>query len=351
MQIITKYFVLIILGFCVLQANAQDTIQNNKNASKIEILKKAKESIKTEERELLKAEVEAINKRFDKGEITQVEASKFKKVVAKKHALNIENRIAIIDNRIALLERNDYNFESEKQNVFGISISNKSYNFIREKKPIKYDIRTGNDLLFAIGFNNAIIEGESLDDSPYEIGGSGFVELGWNWTTRLFKNSNFVRLKYGFSFMWNKLDIKENKYFVNNGGKIALDDFQLNLKKAKFRTTSLVFPVYFEFGPLRKLERKTHVRYINNNKFKIGLGGFAGFNIGTMQKLKYKNDSENVKDKLKGGYNTTEFVYGLGGYIGIGDTSLYVKYNLSPIFKDQAVEQNNISLGIRFDMD
>jgi hypothetical protein len=62
--------------------------------------------------------------------------------------------------------------------------------------------------------------------------------------------------------------IKENKYFVNNESKITLEDFPLNLKKAKFGTTSLVFPVYFEFGPLRKLERKTHVRYINNNKFK-----------------------------------------------------------------------------------
>jgi len=350
MQTIIKYLVLIILSLSIAKASAQEEIKKI-NKEKIENLKNLKQSIKNDERALLKVEVEVINQRLDNREISQTEADRLKKEAAKIHALNIENRIAIVDNKIALLERNDYNFELEKENIVGISISNKSFNLQRKKKPIKYDIRTSNDLLFAIGFNNAIIEGEKLDDSPYKLGGSGFVELGWNWKTRLFKNSNFVRIKYGFSFMWNKLDIKDNKYFVNNEGEITLEDFPYNLNKAKFRTTNLVFPVYFEFGPLRKFERKTHIRYINNNKFKIGIGGYAGFNIGTMQKLKYKKDGKNVKDKLKGGYNTNDFVYGLGGYIGFGDTSLYIKYDLSPIFKDQVIEQNNISIGLRFDID
>ncbi|MCH7525721.1 MAG: hypothetical protein IIC74_12210, partial [Bacteroidetes bacterium] len=119
MQTITKYLVLIILGFCVIQANAQDSIQSNKNTYKIENLKKVKEKVKTEERELLKAEVEAINQRLDNDEISQTEAKRLKKEVAKKHALNIENRIAIIDNNIALLKRNDYKSEPEKKNIVG----------------------------------------------------------------------------------------------------------------------------------------------------------------------------------------------------------------------------------------
>ena len=44
-------------------------------------------------------------------------------------------------------------------------------------------------------------------------------------------------------------------------------------------------------------------------------------------------------------------MFGLSGYIAFDDTAIYVKYDLSPIFKDQAIEQNNISLGVRFDMD
>jgi hypothetical protein len=349
MQTITKYLVVLILSLSITQVLAQETKPSNKQ--KIENLQNVKQTIKNEERELLKAEVEAINQRLDKGEISQAGANRLKKEAAKKHALNIENKITIVDNKIALLERNNYKLDSGKENRFGILISNKVFSVKGNKKPIKYDIRTSNDFLFAIGFNNAIIEGENLDDSPYKLGGSGFVELGWNWKTRVFKNSNWLRIKYGFSFHWNKLNPKDNKYFVQNGGMTSIEKFSTNLKKSKFRTTSLVFPLYFEFGPSRKLERKNRVRYINNNKFKIGVGGYAGFNIGTKQKLKYINDGEKVKDKLKGGYNTNSFVYGLGGYIGIDDTALYIKYDLSPIFKDQAIKQNNISVGLRFDMD
>ena len=53
-----------------------------------------------------------------------------------------------------------------------------------------------------------------------------------------------------------------------------------------------------------------------------------------MQKLKYKKDGKDVKDKLKGGYNTTDLVYGLSGYVTFGNVGIYAKYDLSPIFKD-----------------
>jgi hypothetical protein len=43
-------------------------------------------------------------------------------------------------------------------------------------------------------------------------------------------------------------------------------------------------------------------------------------------------------------------VYGLNGYIGWGWTALYVKYELNPIFKNNPIDQHNISMGLRFDM-
>ncbi|MEO5789480.1 MAG: hypothetical protein ABIW77_13890, partial [Gelidibacter sp.] len=58
----------------------------------------------------------------------------------------------------------------------------------------------------------------------------------------------------------------------------------------------------------------------------------------------------NQKDKLKNDYNTSNFVYGLSGYIGVGDFSVYAKYNLNELFKDQVTPQHNISLGLRWDL-
>ena len=358
MQTITKYFVFLALLLSAQIIKAQDTIQDPLNKDKIESLQDVKERIKAEERAFLKAEVEAINIKLERGEITSAEAETLKMEVAKKRALNIENRIAIIDNKIALLKRNkaDYShFDDVDNSKMGMSIGGDEESFggfmINGKnKPKKFDKRTTDDLVFAIGFNNAIIEGESLNDSPYKFGGSGFVELGYAWKTRVFENSNAVRIKYGFSFMWNKLNIKNNLYFNEVDGNVTLEEFPVNVIKSKFRTTNLVFPVHFEFGSSKKIERDTYYRYSTHKQFKFGIGGYGGFVLQSMQKIKYKEDGNRQKEKLKG-YNTNNLMYGISTYVAWGNVGLYAKYDLSPIFKNQAVNQNNISLGLRFDMD
>ena len=363
MQTIAKYLAILTLILSTHYINAQDTINNSKSKQKIETLLSEKEQIQNEERNFLKMEVETINKRLEKAEITNVEADELKKEAAKRRALNIENRTAIVDNKIELLNRNgdDYKID-ENQTINGIirigSNENTSESFIYvgtkendKPKNLKYDKRTTSDFVLAFGLNNAIIEGEKLDDSPYKFGGSRFFEIGWAWKTRVFNESNFMRLKYGYSFQFNGLKPTDNNYFVQEGNQTVLQEFPEELKKSKLAITNLVFPVHFEFGPSRKTEKDTYFRYSTDNQFKIGIGGYGGFNIGTRQKLKYEFDGERIKEKQKQSFNTSNLVYGLSGYIAFDDVALYVKYDLSPIFKDQAIKQNNISIGLRFDMD
>lgn len=359
MQTITKYLVLLILCLNLHCVYAQDTIANVNNKHKIEELKKLRDDIKNQEKEFLKAEVEAINRRLENADISNEEAEILKKEAAKKRALNIENRIAIVSNKISLLQRNEEGYnanEDEELSKIGISIGGEEgsfagINITNKNKPKKYDLRTTSDFVLAFGLNNAIIEGENLDDSPYKFGGSRFFEIGWAWKTRVFKNSNFLRLKYGYSFQINGLKPKDNNYFVQDGNQTILEEFPEDLKKSKLSITNLVFPVHFEFGPSKKIDKDTYFRYSTDNQFKIGIGGYAGFNIGSRQKLKYELDGERTKDKQKKSFNTTNLVYGLSTYIAFDEVALYVKYDLSPIFKNQAIDQNNISLGVRFDMD
>lgn len=350
----THYILLIITVFCVQLTFAQEPIK-----SKIDLLLKEKEQIRLYEKEALKTEIEAITKRLEKNEITAQQAQNLKTEAAKNRALNIENRVAIIDNKISLLERNGTDKLARldslpgkvEVDVFDIKFNDKSIFYSETKKQeVKYDIRTVSELVLAVGLNNAIIDGQSLDDSPYKIGGSRFFEMGINWRTRLFKNSNAVRLNYGFSFQFNGLKVDDNLYFVENGNQTELQDFEYDLDKAKLRMDNLVFPVHFEFGPSRKEETEEKMRYYIDNKFRIGIGAYGGFNIGTRQKLKYKENGKKVKDKFKRDYNTSDLIYGLSAYAGFGDTTLYVKYDLNPIFKDALVDQHNISVGLRFDL-
>jgi len=216
---------------------------------------------------------------------------------------------------------------------------------------IPYDRRTYSDFFLAVGLNNAIIDGQSLEDIPYRVGGSRFFELGWQWRTRVFKNTNFLRLNYGFSFQFNGLKPKGNQYFVaGDNGQTELQEFEFDLRKSKLRMDNLVFPVHFEFGPSKLKKTENKVRYSLRNQFRLGLGGYGGFNLGTRQKLKYNRNGERVKDKLKRGYNTSGFVYGLSAYGGFDGVLLYVKYDLNPIFSNALVEQRNVSLGLRFDL-
>ena len=354
---------IMVLAFYMQNLNAQttnDSISSYSEKNKLEELTKEKEEIIKTEKQKLKEEINSIDHLLSEAKISAEEAQNLKTEKAKKAALNIENKTAIIDNKIELLERGeDYDFkysqnsgiaiginaQEDNRTLFGIEIKKNS------EKNKKYDKRTYSEAVIAFGLNNAIIEGESLNDSPYEIGGSRFFEIGMLLSTRLLKNSNAVRFKYGLSFQFNGLNPKDNMFFVENGDQTALELHPENLKKSKFRMDNLVVPVFFEFGPSTLTEKDDHIRYSTNKKFNFGLGGYAGLNLGARQKLKYKLvDGGWVKDKIKQDYNTNNFVYGLGAYIGYGDMSIYAKYDLNPIFNNALVKQNNISLGLRIEL-
>lgn len=329
---------------------------------KIEVLKVEKQRIVEQEKEALKLEVRDINQRLEDGDISENEARILKEEVAKQRALNIENRVAIIDNRIALLERNkgDVLTLTEIDTIYGdrmrldlfidgkpaITFNPSRYN----KREIKYDRRTYSDFVMAVGLNNALVEGQSLSDSPYKIGGSRFFEMGWQWRTRVFKQSNWLRFNYGFSFQFNGLKPDGNRIFVQEDGQTVLQEFEYDLDKSKFRMDNLVFPVHFEVGPSRLNKTERRIRYSIRDQFRLGFGGYGGFSLGTRQKLKYNRDGDNVKDKLKRDYNSSDLIYGVSGYMGFDGVLLYLKYDLNPIFKDAEVKQNNISLGLRFDI-
>lgn len=348
MKIITYCIALTLWLLPIIYANAQE----NDIESKVEILENSKEQIITEERDALKIEVETINHRLENNKITQTEADQLKNEVAEKRALNIENRLNIIDNKIALLTRNnnDTLIKKQKTLVIGVFDNGEIINVSFNKKK-KYDRRTTSDLVFAFGLNNVITKGESLNDSDFKIGGSRFTELGWAWKTRVFTHTNWLRIKYGFSFQWNGLKPTDNRFYVDTGDQTELQVFPENLDKSKFRLGNLVFPVHFELGPSRKIEKEDYFRYSTHKKIKVGLGGYAGFKLSSRQKLKYSKDGEDVKEKLKASYNTNNIIYGLSGYIGWNCAALYIKYDLNTIFKDNPIEQRNISLGLRFDMD
>ena len=346
------------LTLCLLTSTyvqAQQTDAQNKE----EEFTQAKETIIQKEKDALKVEVEDINARMQSGAITGAEAETLKKEAAEKHALNIENRLTILENRLELADRNADEEEKESKsgiyvgwdvdkNDFVIKSTIKSKN--KEKKR-QYDYRTETGLYLSWGLLDLVGDDDSYGNTSMSVGRSNSFEVGINQITRVFKKSNFLRIKYGLSFQWNKLTPRGNMYLVDNSGINTLEEFPSELRKSELRFTNIVIPVYFEFGPSKKIESPDHIRFSTEKQFKFGFGGYGGLNIESMQKLKYKENGRKVKQKIKRDYNTTDFVYGVGAYVGYDSFSLFAKYDLSPLFENQPVDQNLLSLGFRIDFD
>ena len=348
MKIITIVAVIAVWALALTNCNAQEEKQNGT----IELLERSKEQIINNEKDALKRDLETINKRLESEEITLAEAEVLKKEAAEKRALNIENKLAIVENKIALLKRNGEGegLETDKLEI-NLFADGDLIGIDYTPRKRKYDRRTTSDFVLAFGLNNVITKGESLDDSDFKVAGSRFAEIGWAWKTRVFKESNWLRVKYGFSFQFNGLKPTDNRYFVDTGSVTELQTFERELDKSKFRVDNLVFPVHFEMGPSNKIEKEYYFRYNTYNKIKIGIGGYAGFRLASRQKLRFNDGAEEVEQKFKGDYNANDFIYGLSAYLGWRDVALYLKYDLNAIFKDNPVEQRNVSLGLRFDMD
>lgn len=331
--------------------------QTEKTPASIEKLEAEKEAIIEKEKNALRKEVDAINKKLEDELISTEESERLKTEAAEKHAKNIDNRIAIIDNQIELMERNEGEEPMGEASYISIDFGTKNHDGEQifgmkikdNRKKVVFDRRTTYGPNLSFGLNNVITQGESLDNSDFKIGGSRFFEMGWTGKTRVFKNSNWLRLKYGMALQFNGLKPIDNQLFVMDGNETHLETFPHHLNKAKFRMDNLVVPVHFEFGPSRKVVHEDHFRYYTYNKPVFGIGGYGGVNLSTRQKLKYEEDGRRRKEKIKKNYNTSNMIYGISGYMMWRDFGIYAKYDLNPIFANNPVEQRNISVGIRFD--
>lgn len=349
-----------------LQALAQDTTSvklDTKAKMELAKLEKKLKDIEIEEKNKLKKIISELNTQQAKDSLyspQDLEAIKMEN--AERIAQNIKNRQAIVQNQIDFLKRNGYlsndvsnnsegKDESDKDEIESVEITNLGVKFSWEDESNKkHRMKTQSDLIFAFGLNNAVPLSGGINDTPFRIGGSRFFEIGYLFSTPL-DQKNFMRLDYGFSFQFNGLKPENDLIFFVNGDQTVLDRFErdgqdVNLKKNKFRQDNLIFPVHFHFNT----KKSSRGDYYTRSGFNFGLGGFAGLNLSNIQKLKYDFNGDSQKDKLKGSYNTNNFLYGLSTYAGFGDMTLYFTYSLNPLFKDNPDETNynNVQLGLRF---
>ncbi|WP_395062666.1 hypothetical protein [Flavobacterium sp.] len=304
------------------------------------------EKITAEEKATLKIEVEEVNVQLEKGTITKEQADFKKKQLAEARATIIENRIAVAQEELKDLVQAKVDgklAEYSKKKNFG------SFSVYRTDTIKKSEKRTTSQFVFAAGVNNLVTDGK-VAGSDFRYWGSHFYEWGNTYNTRLLKNNNLLHLKYGYSVMYNNLRPTDNRVFVKSGDQTNLQVNGIDLDDSRFRNVYLVAPLHLEFDFSKNKSKDGKAFFQSHQSVRLGLGGYAGLRIKSKQFQKFEDvDGNDITVKEKGDFNVNNFVYGVSAYLGYKETSLYVKYDLNPMFENNAVKQNNISLGVRFD--
>ncbi|SFM59076.1 hypothetical protein SAMN05444143_101652 [Flavobacterium succinicans] len=309
------------------------------------------EKITKEEKAALKEEIEAVNLQLQAGTITKEKADEKKIVLAEARAINIEARVAKEQEQLNELVQLKVDGKIKEDSVRpSVTIYwNDDFDFKNKKKERKFgEKRTTSQFVFAAGLNNLMVDG-AMQDKDFKFMGSHFYEWGTTYNTRILKDNNLLHFKYGMSVMYNNLRPTNNRTFVVNGNQTNLEVYSKDLKESRFRNVYLVVPMHLEFDFSGSTMKDDKRQFRTHKAFRFGLGGYAGVNLKSKQKLEYRENDDKFYVKNKSDFNTSNFIYGLSSYIGYKETSLYVKYDLNPLFKNNTVDQNNISMGIRFD--
>lgn len=331
---------------------AQDTIQKGKleNQSFEKQAKKIAsniENITKEEKAELKNEVDAVNGELANGTITKEEAERKKEALAQVRAINIETRVAKEQEKLAVLVQKQVDGQipendSAKITLINIGYDKNIFNKTNEK-------RTTTQFVLAFGANNLVTDG-AVANSDFYYWQSRFFEWGLTYNTRIFKNDNLLHLKYGFSVMYNNICPTDNRYFVPAGnGQTNLEVFPYELEDSRFKNVYLVAPLHLEFDFSGNKSRNGTTGFSTHKGVRFGIGGYGGLRIKSKQKMYYNIDDDKIRIKTKGNFNANDFIYGVSTYLGYKEISLYLKYDLNPLFENNTIDQNNISLGIRFD--
>jgi hypothetical protein len=241
-------------------------------------------------------------------------------------------------------EGNDDQDENEKE------LAKAPIDFLDIFSPDRRDkemVMTNTALMVAFGFNQAVGNGNGIGDD-YRFWGSGMIDAGLEFSTRLSKESDLLRFTYGLSIKLNSLRINDSRAFQTFDNVTRLENTSFPVDKSRFFQTGLHLPLHLEIG---KRGVNTHrdgiKRASDGSAFVVGLGGYLGYTISSAQSFEYEREGRDVTQTIENDFEINNFNYGLSAYLGYEDAQLFVTYGLNEIFKDSPVEQSYLSFGIR----
>lgn len=218
--------------------------------------------------------------------------------------------------------------------------------------------RTTQEFNIEIGVNNYLENGDFPEGSAnYSVKPWGSWYIGFSSIQKTAIGRGPLFLEWGGTLHWYnfKLDNEDIQILkTENGTEYLEPPAGINGLKSKltasYLTVSVVPLLDFSHG-IRKV-KKYESGSISISKYKkqgvrIGIGGYAGYRLGSHTKYKFKQDGDTEKDKDRGNFNLNNFRYGVRGQIGFKGMDFFINYDLNDLFNDNRgpAELNAISFG------
>lgn len=320
----------------------------DRKQKRVNVLNEKKRIYESNQRTELAEKIKQINDRVkENSSYTNEMAIRDKEGTAEIYAQKITAYNEYIEAQIRFEEK-DANYTSiDDDQVKLFSSSAFEVNLQAANRDSKKYIRTTTG--FTLGFGYNFIQGDNLGINDFSYPNNNHFTIGYNWKTAIDKKQK-LRIIYGIEYQSIGTELNGNRAFTTENRNITqIERLSFNADKAKFRQDQLIVPIHLEFGGTERKEYEDgRVRYEEYNKWKIGLGGYAGFNTSSRLKLKGEIDGDDFKRKIVNEFDNNKFVYGLDAYIGKDDFTFFGRMGLNDIFNSGSVNGQYVSFGIRF---
>lgn len=209
-----------------------------------------------------------------------------------------------------------------------------------------------------LGTNNYLQDGEfpDADGAPYSVRpwGSWYVGLGW---TRTVAVSGPLYMEWGANFSWYNFKFENDQITLRKGpDMVEFIEFpsEINGKKSKLTVShiNVSFVPIFDFSKGRRKVKSLQapgikIDHYKQQGFRIGLGAYAGYRLGSHTKVKFRQDGDTDKDKDNSSFFLENWRYGLRLRVGIRGLDLFANYDLNEMFSSgRGPELNAFSFGI-----
>ncbi len=210
------------------------------------------------------------------------------------------------------------------------------------------------------GMNNYLENGEfpDADNARYTVRpwGSWYVALKGGVQTHITGKFAF---DYGGGFSWYNFKYQDpDTRMIKGEDELVFTTWPDSLKASKSKLTVNYIDVHFvpvfDFGYRKRLKTYddgttiSRVKY-GRNGFRVGLGGYAGYRIGSHSKLVSNKDGKKSKSKDNNNYYLNNFRYGVRLIIGYGEVDFFINYDINKLYAENRGPQlNAFSFGISF---